>query len=79
MDGAADAPGRFREWLHQLREPPGYGSFASFDDLAHLLTARNERLAADRAAFVARCWARPADGAGVDRCRLVLLGTAVVP
>ncbi len=61
----ADAPGRFREWLHQLREPPGYGSFASFDDLAHLLTARNERLAADRAAFVARCWARPADGGGV--------------
>jgi len=53
---AADAPLRFREWLHQLREPPAFGEFGSLDDLAHYLRRRNPRLDADRAAFVARSW-----------------------
>lgn len=52
-----DAPGRYREWLHQLREPPPFGEFKSFDELAHLLSRRNPRLPSDRAAFIARSWA----------------------
>jgi len=54
-----DAPGRFREWLHQLREPPPFGEYESHDDLTHLLLRRNPRLAPERADFIARSWARP--------------------
>lgn len=61
----AQTPGRFREWLHQLREPPTFGEFKSFDDLARLLERRNPRLPADRAGFVARSWAMETAGGGV--------------
>jgi pimeloyl-ACP methyl ester carboxylesterase len=54
---ADDAPGRYREWLHQLREPPAFGEFGSFDDLAHYLARRNARLDRVRADFIARSWA----------------------
>ena len=38
------APGRYREWLRQLREPPEFASFPSLDAFAHLLVRRNPRL-----------------------------------
>jgi pimeloyl-ACP methyl ester carboxylesterase len=62
---AADAPGRYRDWLHQLRDPPAFGQFASFDELAQLLLKRNPRLGADRAGFIARSWAAPVAEGGV--------------
>ena len=52
-----DAPGRFREWLHQLREPQAFGEFRSLEEFAGYLLRRNPRLAADRAAFIAASWA----------------------
>lgn len=57
---AEDAPGRFREWLQQLREAPAFGEFGSHDELAHYLQRKNPRLAADRARFIARSWATQA-------------------
>ncbi len=52
-----EAPGRYRDWLKQLREPPAFGEFDSFDDLAHYLVRRNPRLDRARADFIARSWA----------------------
>ena len=57
------APGRYREWLRQLREPPEFASFPSLDAFAHLLARRNPRLQPDRARFIAQTWTRQeADG-----------------
>ncbi len=57
------APGRYREWLRQLREPPEFAPFPSFEALAHLLVHRNPRLTPERAAFIAAAWAaRQPDG-----------------
>jgi pimeloyl-ACP methyl ester carboxylesterase len=52
-----EAPERYREWLQQLREPPAFGEFGSYDDLAHYLARRNPRLDRARADFIARSWA----------------------
>ena len=62
---AEDAPGRFREWLHQLRDPPPFGEYESLEDLVHLLVRRNPRLPAMRAEFIARSWSRPSRGGRV--------------
>jgi pimeloyl-ACP methyl ester carboxylesterase len=57
------APNRYREWLRQLREPPQFADFPSFEALAHLLARRNPRLTPERAVFIARAWAiRRPDG-----------------
>ena len=57
------APGRYREWLRQLREPPEFASFPSLDAFVHLLVRRNPRLQPDRARFIAQTWTRQeADG-----------------
>ena len=64
----SDAPGRFREWLHQLREQQAFGEFGSFDEFAHYLLRRNPRLTAGRAAFIARSWAAET-GTGSVRVR----------
>ena len=60
---AGQAPGRYREWLRQLREPPLFAAFPSFEALAHMLLRRNPRLTPERAAFIAGAWAaRQPDG-----------------
>jgi pimeloyl-ACP methyl ester carboxylesterase len=56
-----DAPGRYREWLQQLRDPPPFGEFKSSDELAQLLLKRNPRLTEDRAGFIARSWSAETD------------------
>lgn len=57
------APGRYREWLAQLRQPQPPTVFPGFDVLAQVLRKRNPRLDAAGAEFVAREWAEPlADG-----------------
>jgi len=56
-----DAPGRYREWLHQLRDPPPFGEFKSLEELAQLLLKRNPRLTQDRAEFIARSWSAETD------------------
>lgn len=61
---AAEAPGRYAQWLAQLREPPQMRSFASVDALAAHLRQRDPHLDAGRAQFVARCWSRVDDASG---------------
>jgi pimeloyl-ACP methyl ester carboxylesterase len=57
------APGRYREWLGQLRgAPPRFASYASYDKFAGFLAKRNPRLTTDRARFIARAWGRESDG-----------------
>jgi pimeloyl-ACP methyl ester carboxylesterase len=59
------APGRYREWLRQLRERQEFASFPSLEAFAHLLARRNPRLPPDRARFIAQAWTRQADDGSV--------------
>jgi pimeloyl-ACP methyl ester carboxylesterase len=57
------APGRYGEWLDQLRRPEAQGVFPSLAVLAEVLRKRNPRLTPERALFVAQAWAETlADG-----------------
>ena len=56
-----EAPGRYAQWLDELREAPREGRYRSTADLAALLRTRNPRLTPDRAEFVARAWSRPVE------------------
>jgi pimeloyl-ACP methyl ester carboxylesterase len=60
------APGRYREWLRQLREPPQVANFPSLDAFAHLLVRRNPRLAPEQATFIAQAWTRADAEGGVQ-------------
>ena len=59
--GAQDAPLRYTKWLDELRQPVRNGRYRSAAQLASVLRARNPRLTAERAEFVARAWSRPAE------------------
>ena len=50
------APGRYREWLDELREPQAFARFPTVEAFAHLLARRNPRLAPERATFIAEAW-----------------------
>jgi pimeloyl-ACP methyl ester carboxylesterase len=55
------------QWLNQMRAGPRPRSrYADADVLARKLLERNARLGAERAAFIARAWTRPAAGGGVE-------------
>jgi pimeloyl-ACP methyl ester carboxylesterase len=56
--GPERAPGRYRKWLEQLREPPGFRSYRSFAEVAARLKRNNPRLSDEMADFLARHWAR---------------------
>jgi len=60
------APGRYREWLKELRHVYKLATFPSLEAFAHLLMRRNPRLAPDRARFIAQSWTRPVEGGGVQ-------------
>jgi pimeloyl-ACP methyl ester carboxylesterase len=55
---ASQAPGHYEKWLDQLKEPPRQKPYASLESLVDVLRARNPRLTAERAAFIARAWTR---------------------
>jgi pimeloyl-ACP methyl ester carboxylesterase len=50
------APERLLKWLDQLRDPPQFTTYASFEELAARLRRMNPRLTAERAGFLARHW-----------------------
>ncbi len=50
------APERYREWLDQLKAPPGFAAYANAAQLAGFLAKRNPRLTPARTAFIARAW-----------------------
>jgi pimeloyl-ACP methyl ester carboxylesterase len=60
------APGRYRQWLRELRETQAFATFPSLDAFTHLLMRRNPRLTPDRARFIAQTWTRPAAGETVQ-------------
>ncbi|MDJ0939770.1 MAG: alpha/beta hydrolase [Woeseiaceae bacterium] len=62
-----DAPGRYRQWIEAANAAPGFATYASFDELAAKINRRNPAMDTDKAAFVARCWARSGDGQVVLR------------
>jgi pimeloyl-ACP methyl ester carboxylesterase len=55
----ADAPARYRDWITRSRDLPGPTRRDGFDVLAKAIIGRNPRMTAERAEFVARCWAAP--------------------
>lgn len=60
------APGRYREWLTELRQDQRLATFPSLESFVHLLMRRNPRLTPVRARFIAETWTRPVDGGGVQ-------------
>jgi pimeloyl-ACP methyl ester carboxylesterase len=50
------APGRVRKWLDEIKSAPEPKEYESFEQLATIIRARNPRLDASRAAFVAAAW-----------------------
>ena len=62
---ASDAPGRYRRWLDELKQPPEFGCFGSIEEFARLLARKNPRLTPERAAFVAASWGRKVADGGV--------------
>ena len=55
-----DAPDRYARWCDELRQPLRAGRYRSVAQLAGILRAKNPRLTAERAEFVAGAWTRPA-------------------
>jgi pimeloyl-ACP methyl ester carboxylesterase len=53
-----EAPRRYRRWLDELRDPPSFRPYASFEVLAQRLRQDNARLSAERADFLARHWGK---------------------
>ena len=56
--GADKAPPRYERWLDELKKPPAFRPYASFEAVAERLCKNNPRLSGDKARFLARYWAR---------------------
>ena len=59
------APGRYAQWLDQLRDMPGFRPYRSFEDVALRLRRTNPRLTEARATFLAQHWAKRLDSGEV--------------
>ena len=59
------APVRYAQWFDQLKDPPSFKPYRSFDQVAARLQTSNPRLSAERAAFLARHWAKQLDSGEV--------------
>jgi len=53
-----DAPDRYVRWLDELGEPAGFRPYRSFDEVAGRIRRNSPHIAPERAAFLARHWAR---------------------
>jgi pimeloyl-ACP methyl ester carboxylesterase len=60
---SSQAPGRYRQWLDELREgsPRNGRAYPTLEALADRLMQSNRRLTPERALFVAQHWSRPRD------------------
>ena len=56
------APERYKDWLEELRTPPKFRAYESFDELAGRLRKGNQRLSVERSDFLARHWGHEKDG-----------------
>ena len=52
------ATGRYQQWLDELRAPPRFNSYTSFDAVAARLKKNNRRLTDEQAHFLAQHWAK---------------------
>jgi len=59
------APARYTDWLDRLKDLPTFRPYRSFELVAARLQKNNPRLPADKAAFLARHWAKPLDAGEV--------------
>ncbi|MBO9537510.1 alpha/beta hydrolase [Herbaspirillum sp.] len=60
---AEQAPGRFAQWMDEVRNRPLIRGYASLEEVAARLQKNNARLSDERAAFLAQHWAaQDADG-----------------
>ena len=57
------APGRYAQWIDQLKQGGVLRDYASREEVAARLMKNNPRLTSERAAFLAQHWSEP-DGAG---------------
>ena len=53
------APGRYAQWLDEVRDPFKPGRYESATQLASILRMRNPRLTLDASEFIAKAWSRP--------------------
>jgi len=53
-----EARGRYVRWLKELREPPRFRPYASFDEVAARIRKNSPHLTPERARFLATHWAR---------------------
>ena len=59
------APGRIRQWLDELRDPPRFRPYPSYGEVAERLKRKNPRLKDEQAAFLARQWAKETESGEV--------------
>ena len=52
------AAGRYQQWLDELRAPPRFNSYTSFDAVAARLKKNNRRLTDEQTHFLAQHWAK---------------------
>jgi len=52
------APGRYAQWMDELKERPGFRPYASFEEVAVRMQKNNPRLTSERASFLAQHWAK---------------------
>jgi len=62
---ADQAPGRYAQWLDEVRDPFKPGRYESAEQLATILRMRNPRLTAAASEFIAKAWSHPVHG-GVE-------------
>ncbi len=58
------APGRFVQWLDEIKNPPLLRGYATLEEVATRQQKNNARLSDERAAFLAQHWAQQ-DGSGL--------------
>ena len=58
------APGRFVQWLDEIKDPPLLRGYDTLEEVATRLQKNNARLSDERAAFLAQHWAQQ-DGSGL--------------
>ena len=62
---ASEAPLRYAQWLDELEDPPRFKPYSSFDEVEARLRRDNPRLSVEKAAFLARHWAKRLDSGEV--------------
>ncbi len=63
---ADQAPGRYAEWLDQVRRPRRTPTYDNYQQLLRVLARRHPRIPPQRLAFIARAWAREREDGSIE-------------